>query len=567
MKKAFYFVLLAAALLGVASAQNLPREQTLYVTGFQWGPPSSFNPVAPVRAWPVAEGGAFNLIYESLLTYNLITGELDPRLASGLEENGNTFVVTLQPGTAFQDGEPLTGEDVVYSYELAKRQSVEYASFWDYVNSVEATDDRTITFTLNPDRLNLGLVRNFLTTVAILPQHIWAPLEEQESSLVQFANPEPVGSGPYTLQNANNERIILQRVENYWGKDVYGLPAPTYLVHPIFASNDAANLAFSQGQLDLSQNFIPEVWKLEENEPISTWTNEAPYYLPGSIPMVWINVNKPGLDNPAVRRALAYSINYPLIAQTAMSDYSVPVNASLIVPGGGEDAYFDAEVVAQNGWSFDPNKAVDILENELGATKGNDGIYVLPDGTRLGPWEVSAPYGWSDWNQALEIVASSAQAVGIDIRTNFPEQSVWQTNQQNGNFDLTMNSATGASAAGPWPRFRDVLDIRGVPEAGQTAFWNYGRYNNPEVAGLLEQAAAASPEEQGQYYAQLDEIFRQDVPTLPLMYRPQQFYTFDSSVWKNFPTAENPYAPPMHSQSGVQVLFNITTEEQTSQAQ
>ncbi len=558
--------LLVFGLLGLAAAQNLPRNETLYITGHQWGPPASFNPLGPVRAWPVNEGGGFNLIYESLFTYNLVTGELDPRLAATLEESDTAFTVTLQEGTAFQDGEPLTSEDVVYSYELAQRQAVDYATFWDYVTAVEATDDRTITFTLNQERLNLGAVRNSLTTVAILPQHIWEGLEGSEDTLTQYANLEPVGSGPYTLQSANNERIILERAPSYWGEAVYGQVGPTYLVHPIFASNDAANLAFSQGQLDLSQNFIPEVWTLGEN--ISTWTDEAPYYLPGTIPLLWINVNKPGLDNPAVRRALAYTINYPLIAQTAMSDYSVPANASLVVPGGGEDAFFDAEAVEANGWTFDPNRAVEILEGELGATKGGDGIYVLPDGTRLGPWQVTAPYGWSDWNQALEIVASSAQAVGIDIQTNFPEQSVWQTNLQNANFDLTMNSAAGASAAAPWTRFRDVLDIRGVPEAGQTAFWNYGRYDNPEVASLLDQAAAATtPEEQAEFFAQLDDIYRTDIPAIPLMYRPQQFFTFDSAVWKNFPTAENPYAPPMHSQSGVQVLFNITTEEATGQAQ
>ena len=396
--------------------------------------------------------------------------------------------------------------------------------------------------------------------MAILPKHIWAPLEQQQASLTQFANLEPVGSGPYKLMSANNERIILQRAENYWGDKVYGQPAPKYLVHPIFASAEPGNLAFSQGEIDLSQQFIPEVWKLGENEPISTWTNEEPYYLPGQIPMVWINVNRPGLDNPLVRRALAYTVNYPLIAQTAMSNYSVPVNASLIVPGGGEDAYFGAEAVAEGGWSFDPNKAVDILENELGAKKGGDGIYVLPDGTRLGPWSVSAPYGWTDWTQSLEILAAGARAVGIDVETNFPEASVWQTDMQNGNFDLVMNGASGASAAGPWPRFRDVLDSRGVPQAGQTAFWNYGRYENPKVADLLDQAAAAAtPTAAKPFYAQLDDIFRQDIPVIPLMYRPQEFYTFDSEVWKNFPTAENPYAPPMHSQSGVQVLFHIVS--------
>ncbi len=562
MKKARNLLaLLVIAIVGVSAAQSFPRNETLYVNGFQWGPPSSFNPVGPTRAWPVSEGGGFNLIYESLFTFNLITGELDPRLGATLEESEDAFVVTLHEGTAFRDGEPLTSKDVVYSYELGQRQGVDYSSFWDYVTAVEATDERTVTFTLNKERLNLNIVRNFLTTVAILPEHIWSGLEEQEASLLQFANLEPVGSGPYMLQSFNNERIILERAPSYWGEVVYGLPAPTYLVHPIFASAEPGNLAFSQGQIDLSQQFIPEVWTLSERgEPISTWTDEEPYYLPGTIPMVWINVNRPGLDNPAVRRALAYSINYPLIAETAMSSYSVPVNASLIVPGGAEDPYFDPEAIAETGWTFDPNRAVEILEGKLGAQKGNDGIYVLPDGTRLGPWEVSAPYGWTDWTQSLEILASSAQAVGIDIKTNFPEASVWQTNMQNGNFDLAMNSASGASAAAPWTRFRDVLDIRGVPEAGQTAFWNYGRYDNPEVAALLDQAAAASPEEQGRFYAQLDEIFRADIPVIPMMYRPLQFYTFDSAVWKNFPTAENPYAPPMHSQSGVQVLFNITSE-------
>ena len=66
MKKFVSLALLAAALLGVASAQNLPRNETLYIAGHQWGPPTSFNPVGPVRAWPVNEGGGFNLIYESL---------------------------------------------------------------------------------------------------------------------------------------------------------------------------------------------------------------------------------------------------------------------------------------------------------------------------------------------------------------------------------------------------------------------------------------------------------------------------------------------------------------------
>lgn len=557
-------VLLSAVALvavGAASAQNLPRNETLYITGHQWGPPNSFNPVGPTPAWPTNEGGNFNLIYETLFAFNQITGELEPLLGATLETpDETTFRVTLQEGTAWQDGEPLTSADVVYTFELAQRQPVGYVGLWDYVSSVTADDERTVTFALNPDKLNPGTVRQALNTVTILPQHIWSGLED-EGSLLQVANNEPVGSGPYTLQSANNERVILVRNDDYWGEPIWGAPAPTYLVHPIFSANDAANLAFSQGQLDLSQNFIPEVWNLwEQGQPITTWTREEPYYLPGVIPMLYLNLSEPGLDNPEVRRAIAHAINYPLIAQTAMSRYSEPVNSSLIIPSGSEAELYDAEAVAQNGWTFDPQRAVDILEGELGATTGGDGIYVLPDGTRLGPWELSAPYGWTDWNQALEIVASSAQAVGIDLRTNFPEQSVWQTNIQNGTFELALYSPTGVSAAGPWPRFQFLLDGRNVPPVGQTSFRNFNRYDNPEVSSLLDQAASASPEEQKALYTQLDDIFRQDIPAIPLMYRPFQFYTVSETVWSGFPTEENPYAPPTHNQAGVRALFEISAE-------
>src|SRR5205085_1671762 len=117
-----------------------------------------------------------------------------------------------------------------------------------------------------------------------------------------------------------------------------------------------------------------------------------------------------------VRRAIAYAIDYPTIASTAMSDYSDPANASLMLPNGAEGKYYDQATVDSQGWTHDPAKAVAILEDDLGCTKGEDGIYSLPDGTRLGPWEAITPTGWSDWNTALEIVAKSCKAVGIDVK-------------------------------------------------------------------------------------------------------------------------------------------------------
>ena len=92
MKRRILLALALVGTLGAVGAQSLPRNETLYITGHQWGPPSSFNPNGPNPAWPTAN--AFNLIYESLFSFNLVTGELDPRLGATLEE-----IVAVPPGS------------------------------------------------------------------------------------------------------------------------------------------------------------------------------------------------------------------------------------------------------------------------------------------------------------------------------------------------------------------------------------------------------------------------------------------------------------------------------------
>jgi len=539
---------------------EFPRNETLFVAGFQWGPPTTFNPMTPGTGWPA--GGTFQHIYETLFGFNLLTGGLEPQLAEKLEmPDAATMVVTLHQGTKWQDGKPLTTDDVVFTFELARdHPEVPYNTFFDYVSQITKVDDRTIRIQLNKDRLNPGFVKQFLSTVKILPKHIWEERAKSGQTLTQIVDTEPVGSGPYKLVGFSPERVALQRDDNYWGLGVFGTPAPKYIVHPIFKSNDEGNLALEQGRVDISQQFAPKIWEMWEIKklPVGTWFKQPPYHVPGSIPLLFINVNKKPWDNPKLRRALAYAINYAQIAELAMSRYSVPANSSLIIPGGAEGKFFDQANVDQNGWKYDRQRAVQILEQELGAKKGNDGIYVLPDGTRLGPFKVECPYGWTDWQTALELVAQSAKDVGIEINTEFPDAPVLFDRIPNGDFELALWFVNGVSPASPWIRFRDVLDSRGVPPVGQQAFWNYNRYSNPAVADLLDRAAASQNEaEQKELFAELDRIFMQDAPAIPLMYRPLEFYEYNESVWTGFPNADNPVAPPQQGGAGIRILYVI----------
>jgi peptide/nickel transport system substrate-binding protein len=532
--------------------------ETLFIAGFQWGPPTTFNPLSPNPGFP-AGVRQMQLVYETLLRFNMLDGSLHPGLGKELQEpDKQTMVVPLQDGTKWSDSSELTAEDVAFTFGLAKtNDGLWYSTVWQYVDSIEATDPRTVTFKLKTEPYNPNLVKDYINNVLILPKSVWGSIES--ANLVKETNLKPVGSGPFMIDKADQTQVNMVRNDNYWGKTAFGEPPMRVINHPIFKTGNDGDIKLQSGEIDASQQFTPQIWKMwEQGRPVSTWKKEKPYHLPGNLPMLIPNLSKPGLDNVKVRQALAYAIDYPNIATTAMSDYSEPAKASLIVPIGFEAKYFDQAAVDAEGWTFDPEKAVEILEGELKAKKGSDGIYVLPDGTKLGGWTLITPTGWTDWNTACEVVAKSATEVGIGIKTQFPQAPTMTSRMQNGDFDLCIFSYTGVNAASPWVRFRDAMDDRGVPGPGKTAFYNYNRFKHPDVRRLLNAAAAATDDASRKTaLAQLDKIYREQIPVIPVMYRPLEFYEFSETNWTNFPSEANPYAPPMWQGAGIQWLFKI----------
>jgi peptide/nickel transport system substrate-binding protein len=542
---------------GQAKGRAGAAGETMFIAGFQWGPPQSFNPLSATPAWPTNWDHS-QFIYETLIRFNLLDGSLSPGLAKELQQpDDQTMVLPLQDGTTWSDGSELTADDVVFTFELGKEASVRYSTVWQYVDSITATDPRTVEFKLKTKPYNPIFVKNFIVNTQILPKAVWGSISPDK--IPAETNMKPVGSGPFLLDKADQTQVNLKRNDNYWGKTAFGTPPMTTINHPIFKSNNDGDLKLESGEIDVSQQFTAQIWKMwEAGKPVSTWMKRKPYHIPGQIPLLIFNLNKPGLENPKVRQAIAYSIDYPNIATTAMSDYSEPANASLIIPSGFESKFYDSAAVQAEGWTFDPAKAVEILEGELKAKKGSDGIYELPDGTKLGGWKLITPTGWTDWNTACEIVAKSVKEVGIGISTEFPQAPTMLSRLQNGDFETAMYSYTGVTPASPWIRFRDALDDRGVPDYGKTAFWNYNRFKDPNVPALLDSAAAAKSDAEAKTaYAELDKIYRANVPVVPLMYRPLQFFEFNASNWENLPTEENPYAPPMFMSAGIQWLFKI----------
>lgn len=533
--------------------------QHLYIAGLHWAPPTNFNTFASSPGWPT-NPNRDQLIYETLLRFHIISGEVLPGLAASYEVTGNESIsLTLQEGVTWHDGSEFTVDDVLYTFELGKIDpSLPVAAFWNEVDEMTA-EGSTINIAISSERRNVGAVMAQLAQQYILNKaQFEAAAEESGNQLASWETMEPVGTGPFTLELADQTQIILARHDDYWGQDFYGgLPPMTKIIHPIFKSNEDGNIKFQNGEIDVMQQFVPQISKMwESGKPVGTYLREAPYFVPGSMPLLFMNTTLPGLDDPAVRRALAYAVDYPSIAETAMSGYSADVLASLIIPDGAEDQWLDRDKATADGWTFDAAQAETLLQ-EAGYEKGSDGIYAK-DGQKLGPWTLMTPQGWTDWNAALEIVARNLQAIGVDAATNFPQQAQVTTSIQNGDFDMACWFVSGTNPATPWQRFSDVMSNVDLVPLGQTAFRNFSRWENGEVNDLLEQAAGA-PDDASRKEAltALDDLYRSEVPAFPLMYRPDDFFEFNASNWYNWPAEDNDYAAPMFRGAGNEWYFQI----------
>ena len=355
-----------------------------------------------------------------------------------------------------------------------------------------------------------------------------------------------------------------------WGQ----LPPPKYLAHTIFADNNAGFLALKAGEVDVSQQFnanVQDLW-LKENLPISTYMTEAPYSICASLPTAYFNLKKPGLDNVAVRKAIAIAVDYDTIIANAMTNQSptfAQVPRSVMNPTAGEQALYNKEEVAELQWVGKDIEGANKLLDEAGIVDSDGDGWRELNGQKLS-FNACCPNGWSDWQAAIEIVAAAGKNIGIDIQTLYPEWSVYQTvatNASQTDYDIFMFWSNGAGPTNPWGRVRQLMSSE---FAGTEGNWNgnWGGYVNPRIDEIIAAIPQETdPEVLKELYTEATEIYLTDVPSFTLMYRPQSFHTVNESVWTNFPSADDglePAIPPLDLTDGYSIagLYNLELVEQ-----
>ncbi len=336
------------------------RDQNLIRIGWTL----EYSVLNPTAARTIEETEIAALLYDRLLWIGA-DGSLDYRLAESVESVSDTeIVVTIREGHTFSDGEPVTAEDVKFSFDYMKQWEAPYfTQHLSRVEKVEVVDPKTIRFTLTEPYA--PFIMNTLGQMYVLPKHVWEPLVEDLGieNPQQFANDNPIGSGPYKVKyRREGSELYLERREDHFD------PPLSDLLYVVYGSAEIVFQSLKTGSIDVSFQPVPPVAvaEFEENESIEIIEAES-----NGINSLRYKTTGPVFSNRDLRRALFHAIPYERI-RDEIYDGKATLTATQITP---VNAYWHNPNLPKP--KYDLDKARQMLE-EAGFTWDADGRLHFP---------------------------------------------------------------------------------------------------------------------------------------------------------------------------------------------
>jgi microcin C transport system substrate-binding protein len=293
-----------------------PKGGTLRLSAI--GSYDSFNTFIPRGA---AAGGVA-LIYESLMTgaADEVSSEYG-LLAEAVKHPDDYSSVTyrLREGAKWQDGKPVTPEDVVFSLETLKKAHPQFAGYYRNVTKVEKTAEREVTFSF--DQTGNRELPQIVGQLTVLPKHYWEGTDATgtKRDFLKTTLEAPLGSGPYRIKAGfqPGRTLTLERVPDYWGKDLpvrVGTNNFDEIRYTYFRDADVALEAFKADQYDFRAENIAKNWATAYDFPAKREGKAVqethPIRSSGGMQAFAFNIRKPKFQDPRVRQAFDLAMNF-----------------------------------------------------------------------------------------------------------------------------------------------------------------------------------------------------------------------------------------------------------------
>jgi ABC-type transport system substrate-binding protein len=495
----------------------------------------NFNPLSSTSTGFVTNSVA--LYNEPLYIWNNVkpTQPPVPMLASGQptwSNGGKTLTIPIRAGVKWNDGKPFSASDVAFTFNMIKAHPALYTSGAPTVTSAAAPSATTVTLNFaKPEYANLFLIGQ----VYIEPQHIWSSV----GNPVTFADPNPVGTGPYMLDKFSPQGYTLKINPLFRNKSALHVPEIEF---PSYNTN--ANLVppIASGQIDWAGNYVTDIQGnyLSKSPDNHTWLSHAPYFADNNVVTLFLNTHKAPLNDPAVRQAISYGINRQQLSVQGETGYEPPVTSTsgLMLP---VDSSFQDPSLANNlPAAGDPAKVASVLKAD-GYAKVN-GKWTKNGKTIA--FKISDPVPYSDYYTDDQLITRQLNAQGFDVTVDgIGNPDVWAGDVANGTFDATIHWSN--QGPNPFEFLDEFMDSTLSAPIGKPAGGDFGRFSSPSAQAAIDQfSSSASPAVQAQAITKMEQIMNTQVPVVPLL-NGGAWSEFSTRNYTGWPTAANPYMPPV----------------------
>jgi peptide/nickel transport system substrate-binding protein len=457
------------------------------------------------------------LLFDGLLSLTS-KGDNIPMLASALPTVSSdqlTFTFKLRPNLKWSDGQPLTADDVVFTYNLlAGPDTKDFVSRHraevDGFQSASATDPQTVVIKFSK------IVANFVDShcrYGILPKHVLGSVTPKALNTHDFFTKGPtVSSGVFKFVKWDKgQQVVLERNDNYWGGAAH---LDQYILKVV---TDAVVLAqqLKTGELDVGQ---PDASQFDNLKTVSTITTTS-FINPGFVYyQLNLDPSKPSskiFGDKNVRKALHTALDRVSMAKAVYFGQAVPADS----------------VLPPTTWAYNPNvspkypynkAAAEKLLDDAGWAKGQDGIRAK-GGVRMS-FEVNTNSGNKVRENLIQVMQQQWKDIGVDAQ---PRAIAFQTL-------VTQLRSTHT--------FQVILIgiANGDTDPDQTTLWTtkgYGAsglngmdYSNPQVDQLMDSALQTTDRNKRKpIYAQIQNILADELPA-PILFYPNYLWGFNKRV-------------------------------------
>jgi peptide/nickel transport system substrate-binding protein len=511
-ERLFALILLAVFTISLASIIwespdfNISSTEKTYSEALL-GELKHINPV--FTEFSEADADVSSLVFSGLVKYDPTTKVFQEDLATHtLSEDKLVYTFTLKNDVYWQDGTPVSGEDIYYTFaEVIQSDDfnnpILKSSFTGV--KIELTNSRTVTFTL--DSANSFFFSAL--TVGILPKHILAEVPVADLAISDF-NKQPIGTGPYmvsepyTTDENGVSTVTLKLSPNYYGEKA-SIETLRFVTYPTL--NDLVeNRASWAGAARIRDSLLSEI----DTSDLNAYSYSLPQYT-----ALFFNTDSQNLLANKTRLGISKAIDKTEIINS-IGSFS-PIDTPLLELNQSDWIHTQNSLEAQGSFhdaGWDLAEGATFRTNEDGETLSLRLIRRDFTDTNLPQEEVAM--------QTAEIIKSQLAELGVEIIIEKYNADEIQNIIAKRDYDMLLyGQSLGYNL--------DTFSFWHSSQVSETGL-NLSNYNNPKADFLIEQIRGTFDETEKQdYLNDLAEVIASDIPAV-FLYTPSYYYVVDKSL-------------------------------------